>query len=273
MFYKAQITRENPTAILFLIDLSSSMNDKMPSGESLAEFVAKTLNETLEEVIASYNKGNEVIWDYFQIGVITYRGSKEAGDLKVENGFQWASATEYMNPLSKIHGKKKMQRDKEGIEYPVWFEPVASGGTPMCQGITTATEVLTLWCAAHKKNFPPTVIHITDGASTDGPPESLAEELKKVHTDDGPVLLFNLHVCAQQAAPIRYPSTDSDLPNDYSKLLFRMSSVFPNTFIKYALDQLSMSLDNDARGFVYNASAADIHNFFDVGTKASAQDR
>jgi hypothetical protein len=40
MSYSAEISRDNPTAILFPIDQSRSMDEKIVGGKSKAEFVA-----------------------------------------------------------------------------------------------------------------------------------------------------------------------------------------------------------------------------------------
>ena len=50
MSYTAEISRSQPTAFLFLVDQSGSMDDKMASGRSKAQFVADVLNRTLMEL-------------------------------------------------------------------------------------------------------------------------------------------------------------------------------------------------------------------------------
>ena len=59
------------------------------------------------------------------------------------------------------------------IKFPVWFDATSSGGTPMCAGLTNSAEALVEWCDSHPGNYPPTVLHVTDGASTDGDPENM----------------------------------------------------------------------------------------------------
>lgn len=64
------------------------------------------------------------------------------------------------------------------IKLPVWFDPTSSGGTPMVGGLTKAAEALVGWCDSHPHNYPPTVLHVTDGASTDGDPEHVASAIR-----------------------------------------------------------------------------------------------
>ena len=155
MTYEAQISRGNPTAFLFVVDQSGSMSDKMSSGKSKAEFVADALNRTLMNLVTRCTKA-EGVRDYFNVGVLGYGGNG------VGNGFSGALGAAVLNPISAIEQKpvrvedrkKKMDDGAGGIletsvKFPVWFEPKASGGTPMREALTRAAEELVAWCNAH----------------------------------------------------------------------------------------------------------------------------
>src|SRR5258708_28718513 len=79
--YQAEISRTSPTAILMVMDQSTSMNHRLNSGQSKAAFLADVLNKTLYTIITNCSKADGVR-DYFHVGVVAY-GGKEAG-----NGFQ-----------------------------------------------------------------------------------------------------------------------------------------------------------------------------------------
>jgi hypothetical protein len=49
--YVAEIKRGQPTAILMVVDQSSSMNDLMHSGKTKAQHVADALNRTLQNLV------------------------------------------------------------------------------------------------------------------------------------------------------------------------------------------------------------------------------
>lgn len=274
MPYTAEISRGNPTAFLFLIDQSGSMEDKMSSGRSKAQQLADVLNRTLTNLIIRCTK-SEGTRDYFEIGVLAYDGNG------VHNGFQGTLSSGILHPISQIEAsplrieerKKKVDDGAGGVveqatKFPVWFEPQASGGTPMCQAITRAAEELVTWCDAHPNSYPPTILHITDGESTDGDPEPLAVQLGQLQTNDGSVLMFNLHVSTSGANTSEFPSSELALPNDYAKLLFRISSVLPEHLIRFAQEK-GFSVGMEARGFMFNADAVQIVDFFDIGTRAS----
>ncbi len=275
MPYSAEISRSSPTAFLFLIDQSGSMQDKFGSSErSKSQQVADVINRTLATLITRCTK-SEGTRNYFDIGVIGYGGSG------AQNGFKGDLSGNIFNPISSIEAnpvriedrKKKMDDGAGGlveqsIKFPVWFEPVASGGTPMCDAITKAAEALVMWCDTHPDSYPPTVLHITDGESTDGDPEQLASQLKQIQTNDGQVLLFNCHISSSNNAAIEFPASESALPDSYAKLLFRMSSTLPDHLIKFAQSKGS-TVGSESRGFLFNAEAVQLVDFFDIGTRAS----
>lgn len=274
MSYTAEISRTSPTAFLFLVDQSGSMQDLMGNGKSKAQFVADVLNRTLASLITRCTK-SEGTRDYFEVGVLGYSGSS------VENGLSGALNAAVLNPISLIESNPLRIEDRtkrvddgagglvnQSIKFPVWFEALAGGGTPMCSAITSAAEVLAAWCDAHPDSYPPTVLHVTDGESTDGDPENLASQLQQLGTRDGCVLLFNLHVSSSGGDAIRFPTSDSGLPDSYASLLFRMSSALPPHLQKVA-EEKGIKATMESRGFIYNGEVAEIVDFFDIGTRAA----
>lgn len=274
MTYEAQISRNNPTAFLFVVDQSGSMSDKMSSGRSKAEFVADALNRTLMNLVTRCTK-SEGVRDYFEVGVLGYGGNG------VSNGFSGALGSRTLNPISaleqnpaRVEDRKRKMDDGAGgivettVKFPVWFDPVASGGTPMREALAKAAEELVGWCDAHPDSYPPTILHVTDGESTDGDPEEIAGHLREIRTNDGEVLILNIHVSSLGNDPIRFPASEAGLPDDYAKLLFRMSSQLPEHLIRFAQEK-GNTVGIESRGFMFNAEAAEIVDFFDIGTRAS----
>jgi hypothetical protein len=212
MTYSAEISRDNPTAIVFLIDKSGSMDEKMVTGKTKADFVADVLNKTIYTLVTNCTKADGVR-NYFDVGVIGYGGQG------VGPGLGGALASSIVNPITalansplRIEDRTRIDDDGAGgvlerrIKFPVWFEPTSSGGTPMCAGLTKAAEALVQWCDTHPNSYPPTVLHVTDGASTDGDPEGVGSALQRISTSDGECLLFNIHVSTQQGETVQYPT-------------------------------------------------------------------
>ena len=274
--YTNAITRSNPSAFLFLIDQSGSMSDIMPTGNTKAVEVAKILNRLLADLTIRCTRADGVR-DYFDVGVLCYNGDG------VFNGFQGDLSLSDLNPISSIERSpirideiiKKVPDDagsfyEQTVKFPVWFDPTSKGGTPMCEAITKAGEILVAWCSepSHADSFPPTVLHISDGVSTDGDPEGFAMNLQQIQINDGSVLLFNLHLSTIENGQIQYPSSESILPDEDSKRLFRMSSLLPKQMAEYAASK-GFNVNQESRGFVFNAGYVDIVEFLDIGTRAS----
>ena len=64
---------------------------------------------------------------------------------------------------------------QETVRSKVWFDPVANGLTPMCQVLSHAQKIVQRFVEQYPNCYPPIVINITDGDSTDGNPESSAD--------------------------------------------------------------------------------------------------
>ncbi|QSY06560.1 VWA domain-containing protein [Burkholderia pseudomallei] len=275
MAYQAAIQRSDPTALLFLVDQSRSMEDRMAGSErTKAQFVADVLNRTLTTLIVRCKKSDGVR-DYFNVGVLGYGGDS------VTNGFHGVLSQTTLQPISVVEAnplrieerKRKVDDGAGGLvdqltKFPVWFEPKADGGTPMRAAIMAAAEALAGWCDAHPRSYPPTVLHVTDGDSTDGDPEELADTLRQFQTEDGNVLLLNLHVSSQAGQPVQFPASENALADQYAKLLFRMSSQLPEHLVRVAQEK-GIAASFESRGFMFNAEAEQIVNFFDIGTRAS----
>ncbi|MDQ1279149.1 MAG: hypothetical protein QG670_409 [Thermoproteota archaeon] len=272
----AEISRANPSCFLFLIDQSGSMGDPFGAGESnrrKADGVADAINKLLQNLAIKCAKA-EGVRDYFHVGVIGY-------GVQVGSAFGGSIAGKDLVPISEVAAKparieernKKVDDGAGGlveqkVKFPVWFDPVANGGTPMCQAITHAQSIIKTWLSQHPSCFPPVVINITDGEATDGDPSTPAQSLKDLMSSDGNVLLFNLHVSSSKAQPIEFPDSEEKLPDEFARMLFNMSSCLPEYMRQIARQEKRQVTDN-ARGFAFNADLEAVISFLDIGTRAS----
>lgn len=271
--YEAEISRTNPSAFLFIIDQSGSMEEQMETEQTKAQFVADVLNKTLYQLIIRCTRADGVR-NYFDVGVLGYGGDT------VKSGFGGALSGNILHPLSDIEAnplriEERMKRVPDGAgglvdqptKFPVWFDPTSSGGTPMTAAMRTAAEAVVAWCDSHSGSYPPTIIHVTDGASTDGDPSPVADALKQMSTSDGQCLLFNLHISTAGGEKVVFPSSDAGL-DAYGRLLFGMSSAFPAHLVQVAQDK-GYQVSSESRFFGYKAGYESIVDFFDIGTRAS----
>ncbi|MEU7427400.1 hypothetical protein [Streptomyces sp. NPDC040750] len=133
------------------------------------------------------------------------------------------------------------------MQFPVWMDPVTNGGTPMTRALGYAGSLVANWVEAHPSGFPPIVLNLTDGESTDGDPTSAAIALASHATADGAVLLFNLHVSGTGGTPVTFPDSDEGLPDTYARLLFQMSNVPALTRIRAEIATLRAQYDGEIK--------------------------
>lgn len=282
MPYAADISRNNPGCFLFLIDQSGSMVGALGGQPGLRkdQGAADALNRILDAVSQRCSQGMEVR-DYFDIGVITYTTDDLAG-AALGSAFPGTSAEQPFLSISEVAEiaavEDRTVKESDGAggivevnrKFPVWLEPVAAYGTPMCAALEAANRSVENWIADHPNSYPPMVINITDGAASDGDPEPIAEQIKGLGTNDGNVLLYNAHLSGMAATPVQFPSQESELPPDeYAKSMFRMSSVFPQPVWQLAAN-MGMPAQEGSRGYVFNADMVSLVQFLDIGTRAAS---
>ena len=278
MPYTADISRNNPACFLFLIDQSGSMMQALSGqpGQRKMDQAANAVNGILNAVSQRCSQGME-IRDYFHIGVITYN-TDDRGKSTVKSAFAGTSPEEPFLRVSQIvdlaEVEERQIKESDGAgglidvtrKVPVWFRPAAEYGTPMCEALETASRSLRSWTGDHPDSFPPIIINISDGDATDGNPESQAQEIMGLGTNDGNALVFNIHLSEVAAMPVQYPDTEDGLPDDLAKRLFRMSSVLPEPSRGLAAT-LDLPVTENSRGFVFNADMASLVQFLDIGTR------
>jgi len=300
MAYTAEISRINPSAFLFLIDQSGSMQDVLDpsnvqaldqpvsvdgrnythsaSGRTKAQGVADAINRLLQNLVIKCAK-SEGVRNYYHVGVIGYGGDNSAS--RVSPAFVGTLAGRDLVPISEIANNparvdersKKVDDGAGGlvdqkVKFPIWFDAVAGGGTPMCAALNKAQSVLSGWVAQYPTGFPPICINISDGESTDGDPTQVAEGVKALSTADGSVLLFNIHLSSQAGIPVEFADSNAGLPDQSAKLLFNMSSLLP-AHMQSIARQENIKVSELSRGFAFNADLVSLIRFLDIGTRPS----
>jgi hypothetical protein len=275
MPYTAEINRLNPTCLIFLVDQSSSMNH--PFGgqpdKKKADGVADAINRLLQNLILKCSKSDGVR-DYFYVGVIGYGGTAASTLAGPFPGQTLASISEIADKPLRVEQRKRKVDDGAGglleqsFKFPVWFDARASGKTPMCAALTLARQYLEVFLARFEECYPPLVVNITDGMPTDGDPRPAAAALQQLAGKDGNVLLFNAHLSDKNALPVEFPSAEDDLPDNFARLLFRMSSVLPPRLFEAARAE-KFPVAAGARGFVFNADLVSVIRFLDIGTRVA----
>jgi len=280
--YTEEISRANPSCFVFLIDQSGSMADPFgDTGKSKANGVATVINRLLSDLVIECTKGEDKPRDYYYVGVIGYGFDNDAVGPAFKGvlaGRELVSISEIgMNP-ARIEERRSKELDagigrliEVPFKFPVWFEPIAFDGTPMCKALREARRIVEGWVNHHPNSYPPTVINITDGESTDGNPEQDAAAITSIANVNGSrALLFNIHISSRRADPIVFPDKEEGLPDEYARLLFNMSSVLPEPIRDAARGEIKdKPIGDRARGFAFNADMTELIQFLDIGTRPS----
>lgn len=279
--YTAQITRNTPTAFIFLIDQSVSMKKQTTLfGEemTMAEAASRIVNRQINELVLRCIKTNEVR-HYYDIAVIGYGERAYSGWNGELDGRDFVSPQELRdNPYKKIITREE-KRTRKGVvvkevEKVQWMEARHDGHwTHFHDAFDRAKRLLDKWMDEHhdKDCYPPTIIHITDGVFNHATKEEVvqkANELKSMFTNDGNVILFNIHfTSAKSADEIVCPISVDELKGDkYAESLFEMSSLLPKRYN----DDIGKYLDDNRLGrhvaMGVNADATTLIKLMDIGT-------
>ena len=280
MPYSADINRANPGCFLFLIDQSGSMAAALAGqpGQRKMDQAAEAINGILNALSLRCSQGME-IRDYFHIGIISYTSqgflaltpnlNTVLPNTSLDNPFLTISQ---VVDIAEVEERRVKESDGAGgiVEVtrrvPIWLQPKAEYGTPMCHALAVASCSLQTWIGGHPDSFPPIVINISDGDATDGNPERQAHEIMGLGTSDGNALLFNVHLSDAAAKPVQYPDREDGLPDGLAKKLFRMSSVLPKPSRDLAAT-MGFTVSEHSRGFVFNSNVEALVQFLDIGTR------
>lgn len=279
--YTAQITRNTPTAFIFLIDQSVSMQkyttlygEEMP----MAEAVARIVNHQLNELVLRCIKGSETR-DYYDIAIIGY-GEKAYSGWKGElEGRDFVKPSELKeHPYKKITTKKET-RTRKGvkvveIEEVQWIEAEATQGwTRVHHAFEKAKGLLDEWMEKHhdKDCYPPTIINITDGEFNGATKEYVlqqANELKSMFTNDGNVILFNIHISANKAVCVTCPASKDEVSfSSLATTMYEMSSLLPMRYSDRIADLRKDGTPNNRyTAMSINADMSTLIQLMDIGT-------
>ena len=279
--YTAQITRNTPTAFIFLIDQSVSMqNYTTLYGEEMpmAEAVARIVNHQLNELVLRCIKGSETR-DYYDIAIIGY-GEKAYSGWKGElEGRDFVKPSELKeHPYKKITTKKET-RTRKGVkvvevEEVQWIEAEATEGwTRVHHAFEKAKGLLDEWMEKHhdKDCYPPTIINITDGEFNGATKEYVlqqANELKSMFTNDGNVILFNIHISANKAVCVTCPASKDEVSfSSLATTMYEMSSLLPMRYSDRTADLRGDGTPNNRyRAMSINADMSTLIQLMDIGT-------
>lgn len=272
--YVQRVDPDHPGCLMVLIDQSGSMASEFGAlpKSTKAKDVAQALNRFLQHVATCCYEAGQVR-DYWYVGMIGYGntvGSAFGGSLA---GRTIVPISELVQQPLRFESRKKPQEDGdgEGLEiwkalHPVWITPIADGDTRMRRAFALTQDVLRSWLMDHPSAFPPIVVNITDAQGTDGDFGSEVRTLKRLRTEDGEVLFFNIVMEARSAGEeaIAFPSQW----DEWGRTLFRFSSRLPTCMLT-AAKEVGYDVSETSRGFLERAMVEDIVSALSLFTAAA----
>ena len=278
--YTAQITRNTPTAFIFLIDQSVSMKRTTSlNGEtmSLAEAVARIVNNQINELVLRCVKMGDTR-HYYDIAVIGYGEKAYSGWQGELEGRDFVTPEELKNhPYTKIVTRKETRTRKglqiKEVEQVQWVSARHDGSwTHVHKAFEKAKTLLDSWLAEHHEHdcYPPTIINVTDGVFNGTTRENLvqqANELKAMFTNDGNILLWNIHITPDHLEQILLPVSKEEMKADkYSELLYDMSSLLPERYNRPISDLRGDNTNERHVAMTTNTDMSTLIQLMDIGT-------
>ncbi len=275
-----QITRAHPSAFIFMIDVSGSMEEKISFRSEVktkAAAVAEIVNSTLSEIV-NRCKREDGYREYLDLAVIGY-SDDEVRSLLPEGGDHPVFRKPHELALARVekirlHRERRLPNGKTivtPVEMKQWIKPLSSGNTPMYKAFSQCYRLAAEWTARHRSEpcFPPVVIHITDGEATDAEENDLnavCRKIRELSTGAGNVLLMNIYL-GNGDRSIAFPSSEDQLPESrYARMLYRFSSVMPPVYREEIEEITGSCHPGEFRGMGYNCTLSDLIGMLRIGS-------
>lgn len=278
--YSQEITRQHRTAFILALDRSGSMQESVRFGKkvmSKAEAVSIIANALITELIDRCRR-TDSLRNYYDVAVVGYSNDNiemllgRDGMLSIDD-------------LSRISPRRRTLSNEEQLSeqnsaifqhsLDEWFTPHAEGNTPMYEAMLRVRDLAKEWCekSENRQSFPPVVINITDGEASDCDDNELrdiCEQIKRIATDDGNVLLINIHISTDSTLPaIIFPMAEELTgAGRYSRLLAECSSIMPSAFDSAICEMKGRGATPPFFGMGYNASIIELLSMVNIGSRS-----
>lgn len=278
--YSQEITRQHRTAFILALDRSGSMQESVRFGKkvmSKAEAVSIIANALITELIDRCRR-TDSLRNYYDVAVVGYSNDNiemllgRDGMLSIDD-------------LSRISPRRRTLSNEEQLSeqnsaifqhsLDEWFSPHAEGNTPMYEAMLRVRDLAKEWCekSENRQSFPPVVINITDGEASDCDDNELrdiCEQIKRIATDDGNVLLINIHISTDSTLPaIIFPMAEELTgAGRYSRLLAECSSIMPSAFDSAICEMKGRGATPPFFGMGYNASIIELLSMVNIGSRS-----
>ena len=278
--YSQEITRRHRAAFVLVLDRSGSMQERIRLGRmniTRAEAVTLMANALITELIDRCQR-TDALRNYYDIAVIGY-SNDEVESLLGKQGFISVEQLKQMAPeRSTIAIEEELPDGSSAVvthSVTEWIKPKAEGKTPMYEALLRVRDLVGKWCAepANRESFPPIVINITDGESSDCDDRELCDicsQIRRQATADGETLMLNIHISANNTIPsMVFPMTEELAAADrYARTLAECSSIMPEAFNEPIQQIKGAGATPPFIGMGYNASIIELLSIINIGSRS-----
>jgi hypothetical protein len=232
MDYTIEATTKTPALLIFLIDVSASMD--LPLGnKTRLEAAEEAVTATIQELLSMCMKGG-TIKPRYRLAMLAYSDN-------VDDGLGGIQPIDTVVQLFSQRGPLRLKVGK---------------GTNPAAAFAEAERLIRAELPKIQEHPAPVICHLTDGKHDKRyqDPEPIAQEIMSLGVQDGKVLVENIFISDDiLAEPIRDLKSwqgirpDTQLLNDYAVKLRNMSSRFPESYITNVFEKASIQLAPDAR--------------------------
>jgi len=217
MPYETVATQATPALVIYLLDMSVSMNDAVDEEaeaptETKTELVTRTLTRAIREMVRRSTRGTQPL--------ARYR----------------VAAYAYNSEIHDVFGGARPITDIVQIGVPVME---ASGTTDTAMAFEHAEKLLISLYGDLQKSPAPLICHFTDGAFTEDSPLPVAQRIQQMAFPDGPPLIENIFfdhgaLATPVTDPYKWPGilAKDELASTYAYDLYEMSSVIPDSYLR-----------------------------------------
>ncbi|PEY37048.1 hypothetical protein CN354_12525 [Bacillus cereus] len=214
MLYQTQATQQTPAYIIYLLDVSASMNQMMDAGgneKRRIDIVTDALSLAIRQMVFRSTKGSRLLPRY-RLSILAY--SDHVFDLL--GGVKTIDEVARLRPLEKIQTHRL---------------------TDTAKAFSVVEKLLQNELPNLQEGPAPVVCHMTDGASTGEDPESIVQRIMNMSVPDGKVLVENIFISDEI---IQEPISnikqwkgimpDTNISDEYGAKLQRLSSPIPESY-------------------------------------------
>ncbi|MCW5873713.1 MAG: VWA domain-containing protein [Anaerolineales bacterium] len=224
MAHKALATSRTPALIIYLLDVSASMEDEL-NGRPRIDIVMDCLSAALQQMVFRSTKGGQVSPRY-RIAIFAY--SDDVYDI--------------------LDGVRTID-EVASLGMP---ELGTLRGTDTAKGFLEVEKLLKQELPHIGDSPAPLVCHMTDGEYTDDDPEPIVRRIMDMACADGRVLVENIFISddildedIDDPTEWRGVTSGSELSNPYAEKLRALSSKLPESY-QTIMRESGYSLEKDA---------------------------